>query len=543
MMGSLSVPARATMEGTVVDRRQFLKGAVGSLALWRSVSAGVSTSASDSRVRRPNILWSMADQHRADCLRCDGNPVIRTPNLDRIAQEGVRFSRAYSSTPTCTPARSALLTGLSPWHHGMMGYGVLAEHYDFELPRALRDAGYYTFGIGKMHWHPQRSLHGFHGTLLDESGRVETEGFVSDYRKWFKEQAPDLDPDVTGIGWNDYRAGTYVLPEKLHPTRWTGDRAVEFIEQYDRPEPFLLKVSFARPHSPYDPPARFMEMYAEQSMPAPVIGEWAEKYGPPEKPVRYDLFHGDLGIEQVRRSRRGYYGAVSFIDEQIGRIVRALEQRGMLENTFILFTADHGDMLGEHHLWRKSYPYEASARVPMLVRWPESMGLEARRGQVNSRPVELRDVLPTFLDVAGARIPKSLDGQSMLKLIRGEIEGWRESIDLEHVVFIESDDPLVLQMSDWNALTDGRWKYIYFAFDGSEQLFDLETDPGELRDLARVPGHAKDVRTWRQRLIGHLSERGQRFVKNGELVSRRERRLYSPNYPGTAQQHIKVFGS
>lgn len=509
-----------------IDRREFIELAAGGAVLSRTVSLGAMRD-SNRNARRPNILYLMSDQHRGDCLGCDGNRVIRTPNFDRIAREGAHFSCAYSSTPTCTPARSALLTGLSPWHHGMLGYGRVPERYSFELPQALRDAGYYTFGIGKMHWFPQKSLHGFHGTLVDESGRVETEGFVSDYRKWFKQQAPDLDPDATGIGWNDYRAGAYVLPEELHPTYWTGRTAVEFIEKYDRPEPFLLKVSFARPHSPYDPPARFMDKYAEDDMPAPVVGKWAEKYADIGKELSYSLWHGDLGVEQARQSRRGYYGSVSFIDEQIGRILHALEQRGMIENTLIIFCADHGDMTGDHHLWRKSYAYEASARIPMLVRWPESMGLDAERGRTLSQPVELRDILPTFLDVAGAETPEHLDGKSMLRLVRGETDGWRPFIDLEH-------DRCYSPQNHWNALTDGRWKYIYHAFDGSEQLFDMRNDPDELHDLAQDPARSRSVAMWRQRLVDHFSERGEQFVRNGQLAKRPKRMLYSPNYPGKA---------
>ena len=222
-----------------------------------------------------------------------GNPVIKTPNLDSIAAEGVRFSRAYTSTPSCTPARSAILTGLSPWHHGMLGYGRVAEEYPFELPGALRDAGYYLSGVGKMHWYPQKKRRGYHELLVDESGRAETPGFVSDYRLWFKEQAPDLNPDATGIGWNDYRAKAYALPERLHPTVWTADRAVEFLAGYDRAEPFMLKVSFARPHSPYDPPQRFLDMYDVEDMPAPNVGDWADRYASHDDPPKSSLWHGD----------------------------------------------------------------------------------------------------------------------------------------------------------------------------------------------------------------------------------------------------------
>lgn len=474
--------------------------------------------------RRPNILFIMTDQHRADCLGCAGNRVIRTPNLDRIAKEGAYFANAYSTTPTCTPARAGLLTGQSPWHHGMIGFGQVAERYPFEMPRALNEAGYYTFAIGKLHYSPQRNYHGFQGALLDESGRVFSPDFISDYRKWFREKAPDLDPDATGIGWNDYRSGVYALPEELHPTRWTGDMAIEFLQKYSRPEPFMLKVSFARPHSPYDPPKRFMEMYDESDMPAPHVGDWAGRFAPCD-PKNYNLWHGDLGLAQVRRSRRGYYGSISFIDEQIGRILKVMEERKLMDDTLILFTCDHGDMMGDHHHWRKSYAYEGSAAVPMLIRWPSSMGMSNRRGVRIEQVVELRDVLPTFLDVAGAKIPDCVDGRSLLELVRGKTDGWRSFIDIEHDVCYSNEN-------NWAGLTDGRWKYIYHAFDGSEQLFDLKNDPGELHDLSGDPGYSRTLKYWRRELVKHFSERDERFVADGQLVRRTEKILYTPNYPG-----------
>jgi len=507
------------------SRREFLDRA-GRAAIATALIRQV-TEASEpvSRPRRPNIVLLMADQFRGDCLGCDGNKAIRTPHLDRLAKEGARFSVAYSSTPTCTPARTALLTGLSPWNHGMLGFGRVSNAYPMKLPQALRDAGYYTFGIGKMHWHPQRELNGFHRVLLDESGRRETPDFISDYHQWFATQAPGRDPDATGIGWNDHRAAPYVLPEHLHPTSWTAQMAVDFITGYERSEPFFLKVSFARPHSPYDPPPRFWEKYRDQDMPSPRIGDWARIYAPLPRPFTNDLWHGDLGLDQVRRSRRGYYGSVSFVDEQIGRILNALERRGMLDDTFILFAADHGDMTGDHHLWRKSYAYEASARIPYLVRWPRGLAPDDRRGIVLTQPVELRDVLPTFMDVAGAAIPGQLDGRSLLPLLRGQSPAWRPWIDLEHDICYDA-------RNHWNALPDGQWKYIFHAFDGTEQLFDLRRDPGELHDLAGDALHGDALKLWRSRLVEHLQERGERFVKDGTLVKRPDRMLYSPRYPG-----------
>jgi choline-sulfatase len=471
---------------------------------------------------RPNILFLMSDQHRGDCIGADGNRVIHTPNLDRIAREGIRFRAAYASTPTCTPCRAGLLTGFSPWNHGMLGYSRVAVKYRTEMPRLLREAGYYTTGIGKMHWSPQRNLHGFHQTLLDESGRAEDPSFRSDYRAWFWSMAPSLDPDATGIGWNDYRSAEYGLPEYLHPTVWTGQTAVHFLESYNRAEPFFLKVSFARPHSPYDPPARLMKRYVDAEIPAAAVGAWARRWAPPSD-NSFDIWHGDMGADQVRRSRQGYYGSITFIDEQIGRIMEALEKRGWLENTLILFTSDHGDMTGDHHLWRKSYAYEPSARIPMLMRWPRGL-IAAERGQVSEKPVEIRDVLATFLDASNSQSQADIDGRSMLNLARGRTEGWREYIDLEHDICYGPEN-------HWNALTDGRFKYIFHARDGEEQLFNLRQDRTELRDLASDPAHENELRLWRGRMLSHLSERGEPFVKNGRLALRPERFLHSPNYP------------
>jgi arylsulfatase A-like enzyme len=461
-------------------------------------------------VSRPNLLMIMSDQQRGDSIGAE-NPTLDTPNLDRIAREGIRFRHAYSSTPTCTPARAALLTGLSPWRHGMLGYSRVPEKYPVEKPRILGEAGYFTCGIGKMHWTPQRNTHGFHQMLLDESGRAESPHFRSDYRAWFASQAPLLNPDATGIGWNDYRGGEYRLPEYLHPTRWTGDCATRFLADYDRPNPFFLKVSFARPHSPYDPPARLLKRYQQRSLPEPVVGSWAGRYEPRSGP-KDDIWHGRMPAEEIRLARAAYAGSITFIDEQIGRILETLEKRRMLDETLILFFSDHGDMTGDHHLWRKSYAYEASARIPMLVRGPG-----APAGLVDLTPVELRDVLPTFLHAAEKQAPIPLDGQNLLTVKRP----W---IDLEH-------DVCYSPANHWNALTDGRHKYIYHAQQGEEQLFDLATDPNELNDLSGHAAHEPALRLWRSRMIEHLAERGEKWVSSGRLVPRPQSILHSPHYP------------
>ena len=471
--------------------------------------------------RRPNVLFLMADQLRGDFLGCAGNPAASTPNLDRLAARGALFRRAYSSTPSCTPARAAILTGRSPWGHGMLGYHRVRERYTVELPRLFAEAGWRTHAVGKNHFHPQRNTHGYDTIELDESGRRESEEFVSDYRAWFARVAPGEDPDATGIGWNDYRAATYVLPEELHPTTWTAERAVAFLEEHPDDAPFFLKVSFARPHSPYDPPERFLERIDPAAVPVPRAGAWSEEaFGAFHAPEKYTAARNALRLETTLQSRRYYLASLAFVDEAIGRILAALESSGELENTLILFTSDHGDMLGDHHLWRKTYAYEGSAGIPLIVWWGDDV-LDAPRGQVRDEPVELRDVLPTFLDAGDLPIPASVEGASLLRLVRGPA-AWRPWLDLEHATCYWPENV-------WNALTDGRTKYVYQAYDGHEQLFDLQADPGETRDLASDPGRAEELGRWRARLIEHLAPRGAPWVVDGRLGLRKERILTRPS--------------
>lgn len=503
-----------TREG--MSRREWLQ-----CTALSSLGAGLALQSHGDTAKRPNILLLMADQMRGDCLGADGNDAVITPHLDSLAKEGILFRRAYSSVPSCTPARAALLTGLGPWKNGMLGYSRIPERYAREKPRMLSAGGYKTGAIGKCHFHPQRNSHGYDFMLLDESGRVESDDFESDYRAWFHEQAPTENPDATGIGWNDYPARPYALPEELHPTTWTGNEALRYLESYEDEAPFFLKVSFARPHSPYDAPQRFFDLYEDREIPAPLVGDWCERYAP-RASDRDSLWHGDLGVETALHSRKGYYGSVTFIDEQIGRILALLRKRNMLDNTLIIFTADHGDMLGDHHLWRKTYGYEGSARIPMILRPPAGCD-PAWRGVEREEPVGLRDILPTCLDAAGLGGAEKMDGKSLLQLLRDDGKDWRPWMDLEH-------STCYLDTEHWNGLTDGRVKYLYFGQSGEEQLFDLVKDPGECINLAANPAHKELLERWRGYLADHFAERGDYWVKDGKLRRRRKETLYSPHY-------------
>lgn len=519
-----------------MQRRTFIKSSVAMGLGWNAFSPAAAASRKDatplkaSASSKPHIILIMTDQHRGDALGCMGNRAVRSPHIDRLAEEGTLFVCGYSSTPSSTPGRAGLLTGLSPWHHGQLGYGRVAEKYTYEMPRMLRNLGYYTFGIGKMHWFPQKSLHGFHATLVDESGRVESPDFISDYREWFQLQAPGGNPDLTGIGWNDHGAGIYKLEERLHPTAWTGQTACELIRNYNDEKPLFLKISFARPHSPYDPPQRYVDMYKDTDIPEPAVGDWCGQYAEEIDPAKAasDAPFGNFGKEYAIRSRRHYYANITFIDDQIGEVIRTLKEKGMYDNALICFTSDHGDMLGDHYHWRKTYPYEGSTHIPFIVKWPAGLPLTVAKGTAVDQPVELRDFLPTFIEAAGGIVPPEMDGKSLLHLVQGRADTWRKYIDMEHATCYSEDNY-------WAGLTDGKIKYIWNLHNGREQLFDLQRDPHELHDCAGDQAYSDRLQELRQALTDHLSERGESFVKDGKLVVRTTTLLYSPNYPSGKQ--------
>jgi len=488
--------------------------------------------------KRINVLLLMDDQHRGDFLGAAGATWLRTPHLDRLAAEGALFTRAYTSVPSCLPARAGLLTGQSPWRHGLLGYATIPPHYEHEMPRMFAEAGYRTHAVGKNHFRGN-DTHGYQTTMLEEAWKAarfggkpdspQRQNALCDYRKWFEANYPDKDVDATGLSYTDHRGGRpWPYDDALHATNWTADRAVEFLENHDGAKPWFLKVSFKRPHPPFDPPRRWVDPYENVDFPMPRVGAWAEEWhgragGTLE--TRPSATRGRFPDDEVRRSRQYYVATISHVDEQIGKVLAALKKRGELENTIILFCSDHGDMMGDQHLWRKCYAYEPSARVPMIVRWPEALGVDADRGQVIDKLVELRDVLPTFLDAAGIDQPGAMDGMSVLDLVRGETDGWREVLDLEHC-------QIYWPGNSWVALTDARYKYIYFTTTGQQQLFDLKNDPHELNDLAADGQQADLLRAWRRRMVAFLAERGEHWVKDGDLAIQTRVMMHSPHFPG-----------
>jgi len=491
--------------------------------------------------QKSNILLLMTDQHRFDMFSFLGNKALKTPHFDSLASEGVHMEWAFSSTPTCTPARAGLLTGRSPWGHGMLGYGSIAHEYPYEMPVALANAGYATSTFGKDHFGWNKTInkgiaHGFQNLMLyDGLGNGFPSGSeYDDYDQWFQQVKPGKDPMATGLDWNTWHGKAYVYEEKYHPTAWLGRQVESFILNYNDSRPFFIKASFHRPHSPYDPPARILNKTLATDLPPIITGEiWDEMFRDPAKcGSEVDAWCGEMPADNVVMSRRSYHASISFVDENIGLILKALKTKRFWENTFILFTADHGDGQSDHWHWRKGYPYEFSAHVPMLVRWPESMEsqVKMKRGSTSSFVVELRDILPTFLSVAGITPPpRMVDGQSLTCLLAdpgGKSCNWRQWLDLEHSTCYNASN-------HWNALTDGKMKYIFNAQFATEQLFNLTSDPGERAELSKNPNYKSELELWRGRMVAQFEreQRGVNWVQNGKLVARPKGQTYGPNYP------------
>ncbi len=474
---------------------------------------------------KPNLLLITTDQQRGDCLSCDGHPVLETPYLDELAERGARFRHAYTAVPSCTPARAGILTGMDQWHHGRLTMtGADALEYPATLPGELAKAGYHTQAVGKMHHHPQRRLYGFHHMVLDESSR-RIGNFISDYHLYFeKNKQGSYGYRDHSVDWNSWMARPSHLPEHLHPTHWTASEGITFLNHRDPSKPFFMWLSFARPHSPYDAPQSYFDMYINNpNIPKAAVGNWAAEFDQKIADVNAPRSHR-TDVE-IHRARAGYYGNITFIDHQIGRVLYELRHRDphAYANTLIIFTSDHGDMMGDHHHWRKTYAYEGSARIPFIVKYPDTWR-DMPRNQVYDHPVELRDIMPTLLDASGTAVPESVDGQSLLDIPRNKAPKWREFVQGEHTTCYTSEHGL-------QYVTDGKEKYIYFHHTGKEQFFDLSTDPLECCDLSLDSKYKDHIALWRKRLSDVNEHRGDPRGQNGQLVSQPDGALrLSPYY-------------
>jgi arylsulfatase A-like enzyme len=459
---------------------------------------------------KPNIVMIIVDQWRGDCAGILGNPFVDTPNLDRIFSKGTVFTQAYSAVPSCIAARASLLTGMAPENHGRVGYqDRVPWNYVNTLPGKLAEAGYHTHCVGKMHVFPARNLMGFHsvelhdGYLHNERCRNTGHEQMDDYLPWLREKC-GADADITdaGVGCNGYSVSPWPYEERYHPTNWVTSRSIDFLRRRDPGKPFFLKVSYHRPHPPLDPPKNYLDRYLDRELPPLPIGDWVD----PDQKIGERNIDSPVPVDekQIDLARRAYYAQLTHIDCQLNRLIHALNEASVLNNTLILFVSDHGDMLYDHRRVAKSLPYSASARIPLMIKLPDSW--KAAAAENTDVPVELRDIMPTLLEAAGSDIPETVDGISLLPYCQGRKKCDREYIHGEH----SSGD----NSNHW--ITDGREMYVWYSQTGEEQLFDIRKDPCNVKNLVRKkPGRVEYLRNC---LIKELTSREENYVIDGKLA-------------------------
>ena len=478
----------------------------------------------------PNIVFIMTDQLRADCLGYAGHPDVKTPYLDTLAARGVVFDRAYSACPSCIAARAALHTGREQSHHGRVGYeDRVPWNYRHTMAGELSKAGYYTQCVGKMHVHPLRNYLGFHNVDLHDGylhsaryGSVpyrESQFVADDYFHWLKQElGADADVTATGLDCNSYLSRPWIYEEKYHPTNWVTDRSLDFLRRRDPSKPFFLMASYLRPHPPFDPPQHYFDLYNRKSLRPPFIGSWeTEEYLKQEGRI-FDSKTGPVDPELARQAQAGYYACITHLDHQIGRLILALVEQELYDDTVFIFTSDHGEELCDHHMFRKSRPYEGSCHIPLIISPGKNVLPKLRGGSVCHSIAELRDIMPTVLDLAHAPVPSSVDGESLLPLTADPQKTQRTWLHGEHS-YGDFSNHWIVTAED---------KYIWHSVTGQEQYFDLAADPHELTDLIRDPSRQARISRLRSFLMDCLAERPEGFTDGTCLIPGRP---YPPTLP------------
>jgi arylsulfatase len=446
----------------------------------------------------PHVLMIMCDQFRFDAIAAHGNPHIRTPNLDRLVASGTSFVRAYAESPVCVPARAVVLTGRLPHQTGVVDNGTPLAGDSDTFVRAAADAGYHCEAIGKMHFQPRRTSHGFHRMRLSEE--IPNSVADDDYLTYLHQQGRTELAEPHGVRHELYYSPQpSQLPEGMTTTAWTGRTTVDFIgERAQEPDrPWLCWTSFIKPHPPFDPPAPWYLMYDPLRMPDPVR-DLAER-----ERLLYQVRHqhrakwtsADLEINRIRVIRAYYYALVSHVDHWIGEILDALERTGQLEDTLVIFTSDHGEYLGDHWAFGKRGFHDSAARIPYVISRPG----QVPRGRRIDAVVGHSDLGPTICASIGARMPDPAPaGHDLTPLLQGHCATVRDGLVGQ---FSDGDTGLFAWLGEHR-------KYVYSVADEKELLLDVGGEDGETLDLTQDPAEAGTLRELRTRLQDRLRTDG-----------------------------------
>ena len=486
-----------------LSRRDFLHQATLAATAWGLPRAARGADES-KRKGRPNILVIMSDEHNASVMGCAGNPIIHTPNLDRLAGDGVVFDACYCPSPLCVPSRLSFTAGKYASRVGAWNNDCELPGPDYpSLPAALNAAGYESFLCGKMHYAADRR-YGFKEIGGNMNGSVKT-------NRGERRDPDDLAPDP-GISerFNEFHTGETSRGMKHDQAVTKG--VLDFLKNRKQEDaPFFLLAGYITPHFPLIVPEKYFEEYKGR-VPMPVIPEgYLDKLPRNYKHLRTGFDMEDVPEDTVRRGRELYYGLVQWTDGQVGELLRALNAAGMAENTVVVYTADHGENMGEHGLWWKNCLFDTAARVPLIMRWPGRW----KGGQRRAEACSLLDVVQTVAEIGHADLPKDCNGDSMLGWLDHPGSEWKDRSVSEYYAHNIASGYAMIRM--------GQYKYVYHTppdanHPAERELYDLKADPGELNNLAAQPDQAERIAAMHAALIKEVGEdpdeTEQRFRKN-----------------------------
>lgn len=450
-----------------------------------------------------NVVLINVDHWPSDLFGHRGHRSVMTPTLDELARCGTAFTNAYSECPVCIPARRTLMTGTSARTHGDRNYAATMPWPETpSLAGCFSEAGYQTAAVGKLHVYPQRVRIGFDDVILSEEGRMQF-GAVDDYEQYLADHGHAGEAFGHGMGNNQYHVAPWHLDDELHVTEWATRQMCRTIKRRDPTRPGFWYLSYVHPHPPLVPPQRYLDLYRDVEIEAPISGAWAVDADdlPPALRALRRRFDASYGPGETTLALRAFYALCTHIDHQLRLVVGTLREEGLLNDTVIAFTSDHGDMLGSHGLWAKRLFYQGSSCVPFLV-IPAAGDQRLSGGRLDGRLAGLVDMMPTLLDLAGVEIPDSVDGISLAgdatrPTLFGEIGEGHGATRMIH---------------------DGRHKLIYYPADNRIQLFDLELDPHEVTDRANDATYGKQRFDLTQALIAELHSGDEAWAKDGALV-------------------------
>lgn len=453
---------------------------------------------------RPNVLVVCVDHWPGNLLHRAGHPDILTPTLDQLADNGTMYTRAYASTPTCVPARRSIMTGTTARTHGDR---VFNETLPMDpalktLPQAFRDAGYQAFAVGKLHVYPQRDRIGFDDALLDEEGRHHLGMRKDDYEMFVADHGYSGQEQTHGMGVNSYTVRPWHLPEELHPTYWTTRQMCRTIQRRDTTRPAFWFCSYSKPHPPITPPRYYLDLYDKMDLTMPVYGTWLDEQDglPWAVKDKRTSHHPPETKEEIRLARAGFYAQCTYIDHQIRLLIGTLREEGILDDTIILFTGDHGDMLGDHGMWAKMVMYEPSVRVPMIL-VDTAAYRHVSHHAIDSRLCGHEDIMPTLLEMCDIQVPGSVTGVSLMSAEA------REFYYCEH-----SEDSRATRMVTWD-----HYKLVYYAVGNRSQLFDIGADPLEINDLAGLAQYRDKLQKGHELLLSSLYGSDLAWIEDGVL--------------------------